>query len=647
MHAERENDMPKNEIVRLEKILDEADVMYHTFGASELSDDEYDAYVDKLREIDPSNKRFKDKKVGAKEDVSSGWEKCLHDDYPMGSQSKVNDFDSLKRWADKHGPPFYVQEKLDGISIKMTYENGLSSAVTRGDGKEGENITKNVLKMTGIPTKINDDRKLVIRGEILLYHSNLEYIGGKTARNSAAGTAKRLDGKGCEYLNVQVYDIMNWKDLGLNHHGEGIKLLKELGFTTVNTKLCKTIHDVESIMKRYNDSIRESLDWDIDGLVVKCAILKNDDWKYPNRSIAYKFPNQVKATKLIDVVWRDTGGRISPIGILEPVEIGGVTIGKATLNNIDHISRLNIKIGDTVLVSRRNDVIPCIEKVVIEDPDGKIIKSPTHDEDGFEIVREKNSEGKELAYLVSTNPNSKSKIQRTILSWFTNHNCKGIAGATIDAIMSAGIAKDLPSFYDMCINGDIRLLDLEGFGKSTFKMLHQNALKTSKTTLIPFLLGCDVSGFGEKRFEAILENFNKDTDLNTFIDLVQDINAVGNIPGLGINTAKALKNAINNKKSLLLEMNQRVEVASWKPGKVNTNSKINGMTFCFTGKMDTPRGDLERMVKSEGGIVAGVSKKLDYLVTNDPNSGSGKNKKADQLGISKITEDQFLNLLES
>jgi DNA ligase (NAD+) len=635
-----------NEVAQLEKLLDDADTMYYTFGASELSDSEYDSYVDRLRQLDPKNKRFKDKKVGAKEDKKSGWEKYKHDEFPMGSQSKTNDNDGLVKWSESNSAPYYTQEKLDGISIKMIFENGkLSVAATRGDGEEGEDITQNVKKMGGVPSSISDTRKLVIRGEILLYESNFEHVGGKNKRNVASGTAKRSDGKGCEYLDVQVYDIMNWSELNLKHHGEALKLLKSLGFQIVNTKLCKTIDDVQKVMDDYIDSTRDSLDWDIDGLVVKAAILQKDDWRYPSRSIAYKFPNQMSSTKLLDVKWKDTGGRISPVGILEPVDIAGVTISKATLNNIDHINRLGIKIGDTVLVSRRNDVIPCIEKVAVADPNGVKIEAPTEDEDGFAIVRETNTEGKELAYLVSTNPNSRSKRHRTILAWFTTHGCKGIAGATVDAIMDAGIADDLPSFYDMCLNGDTRLLDLDGFGNSTFKMLHQNILKTSKTNLIDFLLGCDVSGFGEKRFELILEHFNEEMDLDTFIDRIEDVDEVGSISGLGVNTAKSLRNTIKNKIDLLRSMQTRVDIEPWKPGEVNTNTKIAGMTFCFTGKMAHGRSELEKLVKANAGIIAGVSKKLDYLVTNDPNSGSSKNKKADSLGITKITEQQFLNIV--
>lgn len=640
-----DNDVNK-EIIKIEKLLDNADHLYHTFGESDLTDEQYDSYVDRLKLIDPKNKRFKDKKVGSKVDEKSAWKKITHGDYKMGSQSKVNDFDSLKKWSSQFNTNSYiVQEKLDGISIKLIYENGkLISSCTRGDGHQGEEILSNVYKME-IPRKIHTNQKLIIRGEILLFHSNLEFLDGKNARNTAAGTSKRLDGKGCEYLNIKVYDIMNWKDCGFKTNSDVIDFLKSNNFDVVNSSYVNSIEEVQSVMESYIIEKRDSLNWDIDGLVIKVNELQKDDWSHPNRSIAYKFPNQTKVTKLINVEWNDTGGRISPIGILEPVDIGGVTISKATLNNIDYIKKLNVKIGDTVLVSRRNDVIPAIENVVLTENNHTDIVPPTHDSEGFPIIREKNSEGKELIYLVSTNPNSRSKRIRRILNWFSPFEIKGLASATIESILDNNIAYDLPDFYDICLKGDTRLLNIPGFGKSTFKLLNQSILKTSKLSLIQFLVSLGFNGYSEKRFITILEHINKEINFEEFKEIVDDVNTIANIPGFGNNTALSLKNEFEKNQSIINEMLTRVTIDNWIPGEVNDNTNIAGLSFCFTGKMNHSRSELEKLVKSNGGVILGVSKKLDYLVTNDSNSGSSKNKKADTLGIKKISEEDFLNMI--
>lgn len=636
--------MTDNEIKELERILDDADKMYYTFGDSELSDEKYDSYKDRLRVLDPKNKRFK--QVGSKEDEKSPWSKFSHGDFKMGSLNKVNYQQEFDKWFFKFNDKCVIQEKLDGISMKLIYRDGkIKHAISRGDGSTGEDVLRNVLKMRSVPQEVDIKDELIVRGEVVLFISKFDKIGGKNTRSTAAGTIRRFDGKGCEYLNFKAYDIMNWQEHGLKTNQEIVELLKKLKFDLVNTTFVNSNKDVQKIMEEYISSKRESLDWNIDGLVIKQNKLAIDSWSYPDRSIAFKFPNKEAITELIDVEWNDTGGRICPVGILSPIKVDGVEISRATLNNIEHIKELNIKIGDSVLITRRNDVIPCIEKVVHSNPKGKPITPPTHDAEGYPIVRERNVDGKELVYLISTNPNSKSKKLREILSWFTAHDVKGIAEATVQAILDAGIAKDLPTFYDVCLNGDTRLLNLDGFGTSKFTLLNKSVLQTAKTTLLQFLDGIDIQGFGSRRFEAILEHFNKTTDVDEFIKLCNS-NDVASIPGFGTNTAQTLREAVNNKKDLINDMSKRVSVKSWKPGVVNTNSSISGLSFCFTGSLSQPRENYEKMVKDNGGIIAGVSKNLNYLVTNEPNSGSSKNKKADQYNIPKIDEQKFLNMIK-
>lgn len=648
-----------DEIKWLIKELEDADFLYYNFGNSDYTDEEYDALEERLFKLDPNNKRFKDGKrnvVGSATPKTKKnkdhWKKSSHE-YKMGSQAKVTTFDDLKKWSEtlNNNPRYVVQDKLDGISISLKYENGeLKTAVTRGTGKEGEDITRNVKKMEGVPNTIEYKKTLFVRGEILLFKSNFDHFDdGKTLRNTAAGTAKRLDGTGCDWLNIKVYDVQNWKDLGFKKVSSSIEFLKERGFDVVNSKVVKTLDEVQEIYEDYIGYIRDNLDWDIDGLVIKAGLFSDDDWATPKRSIAYKFPPKTAITKLENVIWQDSGGRISPVAMLESVEIDGVTISKATLNNIEYIKKLNIKIGDTVEISRRNDVIPCIEKVVKSDPNGKDIIPPTHDEEGYPIVREKNSNGDELVYLVSTNPNSKSKRIRRTLKWFVAHEAKGIANATIESIFNANIADDLPSFYDVCMNGHPKLVELDGFGAGMFKIMKKAALKTSQTDLIKFLTGMNLNGIGGKMIESICLAYNKEISLEDFIDLAQDISWLSTIQGVNENTAKNLRNQLKEKENLINDMKERVEVENWKPTQAKS-TKINGLSFCFTGKMEHGRKELEKTVRENGGLVVGVSKKLDYLVTNDPNSGSSKNKKVDDLNskgskIQKISEKDYINMV--
>lgn len=640
----------------LEKKILVADENYHTFGMSELSDAEYDSLKDKLRELDPSNKLLKkighavekdEPKSKKKSKEKEHWVKVTHSDYKMGSQNKVNELSQLKKWTSKYDDLFVTQHKMDGISIKLTYKNGeLVSAITRGEGDVGEDIVRNARKMEGVPSTILEKRDVITRSEIILKKSKLSIIGGKTTRNSASGTAKRLDGEGCEHLTVITYCVMNAKELGIKTETETIAFVKRNGFKPVCTYATKDADAIEEIMQDYIKTKRAELDWDIDGLVIKTNTILDDAWDYPERSIAYKFPAEEGVTKLIDVIWQDSGGRVNPVGILEPIKINGITISRATLNNIDFIQKMGIKINDLVRVSRRNDVIPCIEGVSIAAKDGEVIVAPKVDDDGFPIVRAKNSAGEELVYLVSTNPNSTAKKLRQITSWYEAFGAKGVAEETVSAILEAGIAKDLPSFFKIGLKGHDDLVNIEGFGPGKFRILNQATKLTLEVGFLDFLNAMDITGFSEKRFEPILEHINKTLTITEFVDWVEtNSQEIVQLNGFGDNTVSALLQGLKDRKQLIKDMLDLVKVRSWEPQKKDTNSAICGKSFCFTGSMTYDRSILELAVKKRSGIVAGVSKKLDYLVTNDPNSGSNKNEKADKLGVAKITEKEFLDMI--
>lgn len=651
----KDNNMSRQEILKLEQQIQNYNTQYYAFGVSEISDDEYDGLKDRLAQLDPKNKLLK--QVDAKHDEvqkitsknKDRWEKYVHETYKMGSISKVTNLDPLIEWSRPYKNGFIVEEKLDGTSIKLIYKNGkLDKAITRGQDSGGspigEDITRNVIKMNNVPKTINFNDELIVRGEILLYKSKLEIVGGKNCRNSAAGAAKELNGKNCHYLNVKIYSVMNWKELNIKTESDALKFIKKLGFVTVNNTLCKNFEEIQTVYEQYIDKTRKSLDWDIDGLVVKTNDIQDDKWDSPDRAVAYKFPPEQGVTKLIDVIWQDSGGRFSPVAVLEPLQLNDVTIERVSLNNIDFIQKMNVKINDLVLVSRRNDVIPYIEKVSIHSDDGVAIKIPTHDAEGYPLEREVNPNGEELVYLVSTNPNSLTKKVRNILSWYTSHDAKGIAWETIELIVTNKIAETLPDFYNLGLNGDQKLMELDGFGPGKFKILNKATLLTSKTNIVNFMDGFGLQGFGKSRFEAILNHLNKEITISEFIDVCQDSDFIATIPKFGDNTALGLKAAISKKIDSMNTMMNYVEVENWKPHQ-QISSKINGLSFCFTGSMEYSRDELEAMVKENGGLVAGVSKNLDYLVVNDFNSSSSKNKKAIKLNTKRITEQQFLNML--
>ncbi|MEZ4296011.1 MAG: DNA ligase (NAD(+)) LigA [Polyangiaceae bacterium] len=348
-------------------------------GTPEISDAAYDALEDELRALAPAHPVLA--KVGSAELVTE-WEKARHE-IPMGSLNKVTNEEELRAWVArcdellaKEGQPsiasdLFVAEKLDGISIEVVYRDGkLGDAITRGDGFIGERITSNVARMKGVPGRIPDRRSISVRGEIILRlsdkkkHFPAEYT---SPRNTAAGTAKRFDGQGAEHLTVLFYDVADHLEIATEK--EKFEWLRSLGFATPRT-MHGSVDDVLALYSRYEKELRAGLDYEIDGLVVYASSLAAQTTlgelnRRPRGAAAFKFASPAKVTKVLEVRW-DTGptGRVTPVAIVEPVELAGATVQRASMHNAGLVRALGIGVGDEVLVSRRNDVIPYVEEVV-------------------------------------------------------------------------------------------------------------------------------------------------------------------------------------------------------------------------------------------------------------------------------------------
>lgn len=356
-------------VIRLER----ADEAYHDNGAPIMEDWAYDAMKDRLRALDPDNQYLK--RVGTK--PSSAWKKVSHTT-PMGSLGKVQLLEEFEEWWTP-GTKYLLSEKLDGISVSVEYKDGkLVLGATRGDGSEGEDITRNVAKMRGVKSRLgNFSGKL--RGEIILQKSDKashfkDYVN---ERNAAAGIAKRYDGEGCDKLNVLFYRLIlddPAQNAKLDTKSKEFKLLKKLGLPIPFCTEVESIDQAQSIYSNYIESQREHLDYLIDGLVIEvdakkqAEALGNDPTGRPRGAIAYKFPHAKAQTVLRDVVWQ-TGktGRITPVGIFDPVSVGGVTVSRASLATSKRVKELNLFKGCRIVVARRNDVIPRIEENLDED----------------------------------------------------------------------------------------------------------------------------------------------------------------------------------------------------------------------------------------------------------------------------------------
>lgn len=609
-------------------------------GHPEISDAAYDALEDELREIDPTNPVLA--RVGSAELVAE-WPKARHE-IPMGSLNKAVNEEELRGWltrcqelADKDGlgpvTDLFVAEKLDGISIEVIYRDGkMVDAITRGDGEVGERITQNVARMKGVPARIKDKRAMSVRGEIILRLSDMKkhFTSGTSPRNLAAGTSKRFDGTNCEHLTVLFYDVA--ADLDLPNEIEKFAFIRSLGFATPTTSH-GGIDDVMAIYQRYSGEVRQKLDYEIDGLVVyvnslHVQSLLGEVNHRPRGAVAFKFASPAKVTKVLEIRW-DTGpsGRVTPVAIVAPVELAGATVQRASLHNATNVRALGIGVGDEVLVSRRNDVIPYVEEVV--EKRGPAAEVPTLCGvcgSGLSVEGE---------YLVCRNTSCIAIVEGRIKTWVKVLDVKEWGEKLIEQLVEAKLVREPVDLYKLTWE-QIAGLDRRG-EKSAKRCLSERDARLP-ITLPVFIAALGMDSFaletakllvtaGYKTIEAMLGA--KETDLAA-------INGLGPIKAASIVRGLAARR----------EEIQRLLEAGIVPVTPDEQGPLAGLSFCFTGSSSRPRNELTQLVESKGGrVLAGVTKDLNYLVIADPASTSSKAVKARKYGTKLITEAELDQLV--
>lgn len=611
-------------------------------GTPEISDAAYDALEDELRGLAPAHPVLARVGSGA---LVTEWEKARHE-IPMGSLNKVTNEEELRAWLArcdellaKEGQPsiggdLFVAEKLDGISIEVVYRDGkLADAITRGDGVVGERITSNVRRMKGVPARISDRRSMSVRGEIILRLGDMKrhFPAEHTSpRNTAAGTSKRFDGQGAEHLTVLFYDVADHLDIPTEQ--EKFAWLRGLGFATPRTAH-GSVDDVLALYRRYEKELRAELDYEIDGLVVYANSLGAQTRlgelnRRPRGATAFKFSSPAKVSKVLAVRW-DTGpsGRVTPVAIVEPVELAGATVQRASLHNAGLVRALGIGPGDEVLVSRRNDVIPYVEEVV--QSAGAPAQVPeTCGTCGAKLV----TEGE---YLLCRNQECTALVEGRILSWIDAIGALEWGDKLISQLVAAKRVKEPRDLYLLRWE-DIATLERRG-EKSAKKCIEQ--LRSRLPLSLPvFLAALGIEGFAIQTARLLVSAGY------TTVDKLLDATAetLAGIPGLGPLKAGAIVRGLAARRDEI----QRLREAGVEPVPPEAAGSLSGLTFCFTGSATRPRGELTREVESRGGRVLGaVTKELNYLVIADVSSTSTKAEKARKLGTKLINEDQLFELI--
>lgn len=610
-------------------------------GHPDLSDAAFDAIEDELRDLCPTHPVLA--KVGSASLVTE-WEKARHE-IPMGSLNKVVSEDELRAWVarceellakEAHGAiegDLFVAEKLDGLSIEVLYRGGkLVDAITRGDGDWGERITANVVRMKGVPARIREKSSLSVRGEIILRLSDMRahFPGVTSPRNMAAGLSKRFDGQGAEHCTVLFYDV--GEHLEIPTQQRKFAWLRDLGFATPRTAY-GTLADVITLYRRYTGGLRAALDYEIDGLVVYVDSLHAEGLlgelnRRPRGAVAFKFASPAKVSKVVAIQW-DTGssGRVTPVAIVEPVELAGATVQRASLHNVAHVRSLGIGVGDEVLVSRRNDVIPYVEEVV--EKRGPAAQPPAACP---VCAAPLSTEGE---YLLCRNSACRALIEGRIENWIAAIGALEWGDRLIAQVVEAGLVREPLDLYKLTVKD---IADLERRGEKIAKKCLEQLQSRLPLTLPVFLTALGIEGFALQTARLIV-SAGYGTIEQVLAAREDDLAA---IPGLGAIKAAGIVRGLRARKD---EIGRLLE-AGIVPVTTEAGGPLAGLTFCFTGAAARSRGELTQLVESNGGRVLNtVTKELGYLVIADVASTSSKAVKARKYGTKLITEEDLDRLI--
>ncbi len=581
------------------------------------------------------------------------WPKARHE-IPMGSLNKVNTADELIEWVTRCdqlaaalprepiSSALCVTEKLDGLSVEVVYAGGrVERAITRGDGTIGEQITPNVLRMEGVPATIADPRRLSVRGEIVLRRAQADAyrafrervrgpLGDISLRNTAAGLARANKPDmvaGVRYLTVYFYDLEGAE--GLRTEKEKLELLRALGFTVPHV----AFGDREAIQAEfaaYAGGRRAALDYEIDGLVVRAddldtATLLGDLNNRPRAAVAYKFESEMQVTKLLRVDW-STGdsGRITPVATVEPVRLAGAKVTQASLHNLANVERLGVDVGDEVLISRRNDVIPYVEKVVAKLAEGTAAAPSVCVSCQAPVAREGE-------YLTCKNLDCPARRIGRLRQWIGRLELLNWGEKTLIRLFEEGLAREPADLYRITPE---QLMALDGFGETTAKKLLEPLHALKKIPLDRFIAALGIESVSIET-GSLLVRAGYDSMQRIAEATREDLAAIA---GLGEIKADKIKEGVGGR----LDEVARLAEVGVVPVAPKEGGPLAGLTFCFSGSHARPRKELEGIVEKNGGRVAsGVTKGVAYLVLADANSTSSKAEKARKIGTVVIDEAGF------
>ena len=632
--------------------LNEANKAYYAEDREIMSNYEYDALYDELVKLEESTGITMSDSPTVNVGYSSVDElpKERHDK-PMLSLGKTKDREELKSWlGDKEG---LLSFKLDGLTIVLTYEEGrLKKAVTRGNGEVGEVITANAMVFKNVPHKISYKGRLILRGEAVIKYSDFEKINSeiedadakyKNPRNLCSGSVRQLNNEITAKRNVYLYafSLVEAADEDFNNSIEcQFNFLKKQGFDVVHYVRVDSSNILEEI-ENYSKLVTE-YDIPSDGLVLTYDDIAYGESlgrtaKFPRNSIAFKWQDEIRETVLRQIEWSPSRtGLINPVAIFDPVELEGTTVSRASVHNVSIVRELKLGIGDHITVYKANMIIPQIAKNLTQS--GDLTIPNTCPACGGETKLIKDS----MAWTLNcTNPDCPAK-QIKSFALFTSRdamNMEGISENTLEKLLATGILSDFTDLYKLSNHKDV-IVTLEGFGEKSYEKMIDSIEASRNTTLPRVLYALGIPGIGVANAKVICRHFeyNPEYIINADADELSEVEGIGEILAKGIVDYFSLE---KNKK-LFCDILKELRLEEVKVDR--SNDMVNGRSFVITGSLNTyaNRDELKDKIESLGGKVTGsVSAKCECLINNDVASTSSKNKKAKELGVRIISEEDF------
>ena len=631
--------------------LREASRAYYQEDREIMSNVEYDALYDTLSALEKETGIV----LADSPTVNVGYEaveqlpKEEHE-RPMLSLDKTKEREALREFIGEH--PTLLSWKLDGLTIVLTYENGeLIKAVTRGNGIVGEVITNNARVFKNIPLKISFKGRLVIRGEAIITYSDFEKINEtigdadakyKNPRNLCSGSVRQLNNEITAKRNVRFYAFSLVSAEGVdfrNSREVQFRWLNEQGFEVVEYRKV-TAETLDEAMDYFAEAVTTN-DFPSDGLVALYDDIAYGESlgttaKFPRNAMAFKWADEMRDTRLLEIEWSPSRtGLINPVAIFEPVELEGTTVSRASVHNISIMKELKLGIGDTIRVYKANMIIPQIAENLTGSGNAPI--PHTCPACGQETVVKKEND---VECLFCVNPECPAKKIKSF-GLFTSRdamNIDGLSEATLEKFIARGFIHDFGDIFEISRYKD-EIVEMEGFGQKSYDNLMESLERAKETTLPRVIYSLGIANIGLANAKVICRHFDNDLDRirHASLEEVSDIDTIG--PVIAGNLVAYFRDEDNDRRLDHLMSFLHIQEDSPKQEQI-----FEGMNFVITGSLVhfENRSEAKELIESLGGKVTGsVTKKTNYLINNDIQSNSSKNKKARELGIPILSEEDF------